>query len=160
MKFTKINLPFVVGVFLPFMAISAIVVWMRVSTVVTQPQLDFIYTKGPLHYRVEGKTIVKSQSRSGRQPDAYPQLYVYEVRTNESRKISFEEAERLSLLRVAPDGFSIRGGVYTKGFLPMFRETDTDYTKRFLVKGNLVVPIQVQLKGDSLDNFSLIGWIE
>lgn len=160
MRFTKGNVPFVLGVTLPFFAVAFIGLWMRLSSTLIQPQHDFIYITGPRYYRVVDDKIIKSVSRSGRGPEEYPTLYRYDVETGESQEILFEDAEQLSLLRVSPDGFLVRGGTYTTGFLPMFRQTTTDYTQRFLVKDSVVIPLRIDLKGDVFDNFSLIGWIQ
>lgn len=149
-----------IAIALPAVAMICIMLWMRLPMLGVQPKHDFVYVKGPLTYRVEGVKIVKSQSRSGRQAESYPQLYVYDVSTHASREISFEDAEKLTLSRVASDKFFVRSGKKTEGFIPFFNKTETDYTKRYLEKDNTVISLKLELTGNSNSNFSLIGWIQ
>jgi hypothetical protein len=89
-------------------------------------------------------------------------LYVYNITTNTSHEVSFEEAQNLNLdsNTASPDGFSVIRGNQNVGMFPFFY-SESDYDTVYMVGHNVSKKLNLQLNGGPYyDNFRFLGWIK
>jgi hypothetical protein len=88
-------------------------------------------------------------------------MYVHDVKNNQSKEISFEEAQKLRLdpSIKSPDGYEVsRGGYNGGGFL--FSGGGSDYTHWYIKGYNRSKQLELkQNSGAYYDNFKFLGWI-
>ncbi len=190
MQAVKSNIPLVIGLLLPVLMILFVAgsIYLPSLGEKAQPQYDFLYgvdtsygAPGTYQYFVRGGKLMREENPeymlnepgSTRPIPAKPlkapvdnaRLYVHNVQTNESREITFEEAELLSLdySMKSPDGFEMRqnhggGSMFTEMF-GGYR--GNDYGKRYLIGNGSSV--ELNLKGSTepyfYTPFQFFGWV-
>lgn len=153
---------------LPFVMIAFVVASIYLPRLwAPAPKYDFVYHDGQdygsaVTFRVIDGALIKEEVK--RIEGVYytePHLYLYDIATDNSRRVSFEEARDLKLdgSRVSPDGFSIESGIESRGD---FSGSFGGYPKPLVyLKGHMV---SRKLHGgfdaeDSNSGFQFIGWV-
>lgn len=153
-----------------------------------QPRVNFLYASGENYpygdtlreYSVQNGKLVKlelAQPEKGAYamrywaPVPYPasstvpkfveaKLFVHDVVKNESKEISFDDAQKLNLdsNMKSPDGFEVAYGNHDNGF-PFF--SGTDYDVRYLKGHNVSTKLNLQSNEPYYNyNFRFLGWIK
>ncbi len=95
-------------------------------------------------------------------PQIEPKLYYYDLQKDESRAISYEEAQKYKLnpARKSPDGFEIVPGSYGNDF-PFFFG-GRDYSSWYIVSGSTSKKLNIETGQPYAyhGNFNLLGWVE
>jgi len=111
-------------------------------------------TKNPLPpYLNEPKSVIPFASDS--------HFYLYDTEKETATEISFEQAEGHSLdsSTESPDGYTIRQGGSSGGFL--FFDGPSDYMNRYLVGYNRKFKLNLKFTGSNYyDDFQFLGWIK
>ncbi len=134
-----------------------------------QPRYNFLYSTDGDYYDNQTYSVSNSRLIINPQPSTYPnnrpypspQLYVYNVSPNESRPISFQEAENLNLNPnvESPDGYKLENGNSSDGFFPFFWY-DRNYNAEYLVGHNVSKKLNVISTGSTYYNsIHFLGWI-
>ena len=174
MEFIKKNITLVVGISIPILMILFVAGSIYLPGLFIQPKFNFLYVSGDdyyyynqYQYSVQNGKLVRSEIQQPEnrnyQPPGEVKLYIYEVAKNESREISFEEAQNLNLdsNNISPDGFEVTYGICGDGFFPVFFWSERDYSTRYLKGHNVSKKLNLQLNGGSYyNNFRFIGWIK
>ncbi len=171
------NLPLIIGIALPVLFIIIISIVIFAPSYFINPTHNFVYilendrygyNPGYLNtYDVEGDHVAliptPLQQNNPKLGDA-PKLYMYDVKTDTSHEISFEEAKKLTLDPgpSSPDGYSV-GYLYNHdGIFELFGSNGNN-SGFFITKGNGKKKI-TSLSGDRYysyqGNFKLIGWVK
>jgi hypothetical protein len=181
------NIALIVGICVPLAMILFVAASIYLPSFFVQPQFDFIYSNELQKYNMAPAYPVKE----GQAPEAHPyesydvkgnrvikvtlswfsdsqvpenKLYYYDVKANEARVISFEEAAKYNLITdsKSPDGFEVTYGTRDGGMFPLFSYSSSDYEARYL-KGNNVskkLNIQTVNTGSGYMNFRFLGWVQ
>ena len=146
------NIPILIGIALPFLFIIIIAAMVYLPSISVKPQYNFLYTSSETRVRFDGEMSIYSYGvREGKlvtkqNPKRYPEqvlldekptLYVYDVKANASREISFDEAQKLSLDAgpTSPDGYTVTYKYGHNGIFELFG-SDTNKNGYFITKGN------------------------
>jgi hypothetical protein len=170
MEFIKKNITLVIGIFIPILMIFLIAASIYLPGLFVQPKFNFIYSIGNHYYSryiysVQNGKLVRTE----RQPEneyyrlwGDIKLYVYDVAKNESKEISFEEAQNLNLdpNTKSPDGFEVVYGSRSSGFFPLFIWSERDYNTLYLKGRNMSKKINLQSSELYYRDFNFIGWIK
>lgn len=132
-----------------------------------KPRYNFLYSSGREYfYLVRNNRLQKYQRDYTETYYPYetytePQLYIYNVKTNNSMAISYEDASRLVLNnnRKSPDGYTIENGSVHRGFFPFFWY-DNNYDSKYLVGKYSSKKVDLENDGSTYSNgFSFLGWV-
>lgn len=179
MNFKK-NLPLIVGIGLPILMI--LFIWASISLpglFTKDPQFNFLYSvdqkggyygPGETTYQVDDSHLVKDEvpvlNKVDRDPNLPPSrpptLFVHDVKTDQSREISFDDAAKLKLDSnpKSPDGFEIVGSEYGGGFFPFFFGSGEYRNTHYLKKGSFTRELAVRSSGSySPYSFRFLGWL-
>lgn len=171
MEFVKKNLSLVLGISIPILMILFVAGSIYLPRIFIKPKFNFLYESGGEYcgsrqeYFVRNGRLVKNEMQKPKgQIYCLPEeikLYIYDVGKDESREISFEEAQNLYLDSSikSPDGFEVVYGKRNEGFFPFFFWTETDYNVRYLVGHNVSKKLNLRPNGAHHTNFRFIGWI-
>lgn len=173
MEFLKKNITLVVGVSIPILMILFVAGSIYLPGLFVQPKFNFLYVSGndyyyynQYQYSVQNGKLVRSE-RQRPEGQTYPperevKLYIHDVAKNESREISFEEAQNLNLdsNTKSPDKFEVVYGSRGDGFFPFFFWSERDYNTQYLKGHNVSKKLNLQLSGSYYNNFRFIGWIK
>jgi len=153
-----------------------------------KPQYDFVYMTGAGYFSYQYYTIADGKVVLGNDmgakaiplaeramidepPSVVPDLYYYDISENQSRPISFDEAQALAMinpdendyLNKSPDGFVVESaGNTTTGLLGVFvndirsGKYDTYYIRG---KGTSQELNLTLLEMDDYPRFELVGWM-
>lgn len=174
MEFIKKNVTLVLGIAIPILMILFVAASIYLPRLFIQPHFNFLYVSvddkhcnNPLQYAVQNNKLVqvkvalpKSCYYSGQDPS---KLYLYDVAKNESREISFANAQNLNLdpTEKSPEGFQVVYGNRNEGFFSIFFGPSTDYSTLYLTGHNVSKKLNLQLNGPSYyDNFRFLGWVK
>jgi hypothetical protein len=173
MEFIKKNITLVVGISIPILMILFVAGSIYLPGLFIQPKFNFLYMSGydyyyfnQYQYFVQNGKLVRSEIQRSEnqiyQPPREVKLYVYDVAKNESKEISFEEAQNLNLdpSPISPDGFEIVYGSRSESFFPFFFWSERDYNTLYLKGHNVSKKLNLQLSGSYYNNFRFIGWIK
>jgi len=178
MEFVKKNITLLVGMSIPILMILFVAGSIYLPGLFIQPKFNFLYVSGAdsyyskYQYSVQNGKLVRSEIQRLEnqiyQPPREVKLYIYDVAKNESKEISFEEAQNLNLDSsiISPDGFEIVYGSRGEGFFPFFFLSERDYNTLYLKGHNVSKKLNLQLSGsyynyyNYYDNFRFIGWIK
>lgn len=119
-----------------------------------KPKFNFLYAKGNYYYcssqySVQNGKLVKNEFE---QPSNEIKFFIYDVVKDESREISFEEAQKLNLDSniESPDGFKVVSG--------------TSYNSQYLKGRNVTKKLNIQFSKEdnyhNYDDFCFLGWIK
>lgn len=165
------NIPLILGLSIPilmilFVAGSIYLPGLFVQPV--QPKFNFLYAIGNdyyygRHYSVQNSRLIKNEVEY---PEYYkgnrtePRLYIHDVVKNESKEISFEEAQNLTLNSnfQSPDGFEIDCERRAQVIFFIFIDSSRDCSTRFIKGHNASKKLNLQLSGNYY-RFQLLGWI-
>lgn len=121
------NISLVVGLAIPVLMIVLVALSIYVPALLSpEPQYDFLYVTGDDYwdsrqYEVQQGRLIK---REVKYHDNYTlpaaRIFIHDVTTNQSREISFEEAQQLSLNSgsKSKDGWEVVRGSGHDGFFP------------------------------------------
>lgn len=118
------HLPLIIGIALPLLFIAIAISISSLSVSAIKPAHDFIYAQDSglsyggnfmYDYSVSGSTIVREQMIDSSQLPhervvrEAPQLFLYDIETNTTKEISFDEAKALMLAAgpSSPDGYMV-----------------------------------------------------
>jgi len=170
----KKNIPLIVGISIPILMILFVAasIYLPLLFMHTKPEFNFLYVTGDYllgsQYSVENGKLVKHEFKDdeGRWPSIMrrrgdAKLFVHDVTKNESRQISFEEAQSLDLNSniKSPDGFEIVHGSRGGGPWPFFGFSETDYNTVYIKGHNISRKLNVQQTERHFGDFHFLGWI-
>jgi len=170
----KNKLPIIIAFSLPFILVFVLFISVFISNASIKPEYNFLYTEKSYYlgktyeheYAIVDSKITKIPNSllkneippvTGRK-DA-PDIFMYDVKNQVVKMITFEEARRYVLdpSPSSPDGYSIR---YEYGHSGIFELFGSDNNRRgyFITKKSA----EKKLEGISLSSgqFHLIGWIK
>ena len=143
-----------------------------------QPQYNFLYVDGSGYYtgyggqyairdgkllKTEVKPMPKDIAASYVAPPYEEQLFIYNVKTDQSVQISFQEAQKMQLdsSTKSPDGFEVIYGNGNGGIFPLFfgGYNSYDYNARYL-KGHTTTKKLNLSPSTYYNNFRFLGWIK
>ncbi len=131
------------------------------------PQYNFLYSAGDYDtaYYVSNGALVQASSSYpyAPKPPAFGnvKLYVYDVKADAAREISYADAAKLQLdsNAISPDGYRTVYGGSGGGFFPFFY-SGGDYNSVYLETQNASRKLNIQPGiGGSYYNFRFLGWI-
>jgi hypothetical protein len=164
------NFSLIVGVSIPILMILFVAGSIYLPGLFVKPKFNFLYATGDDYfnsgqYIVQGGKLVKKEIEESGKSYVFPgeiKLFIHDVSQNESREVSFEEAQDLDLDPnvKSPDGFEVVYGSRGEGFFPFLFGTRADYSTRYLKGHNVSKKLNVQLSGGYYNNFRFLGWIK
>lgn len=165
------NLPLLVGLAIPFLMILFVAASIYLPQLFShaEPKQDFLYVTGESypteHFVVRNGKLEKREIKlpENRPPPREPRLFVHDVSKNESREISFDEAQKFILdsRNQSADGFEVVYGTRGSGFFPLLFWSDTDYQSVYLKGPGKARKMNVVLSAPPhyYYNFRFLGWI-
>jgi hypothetical protein len=172
MEKMKRNLSLYLGLAIPVVMIILVVSSVYLPGLFIKPQYSFLYATSNSyandHYIVSGEKLVDNKSYEDKNIAANvilpeTRLFFYDIEKNESREISFEEAEAFVLdsSNESPDGFEVENGRRGGG---LFFSGYNDYSEKFLVSGLTSKKLNIDLDRNysykSSYYFRFLGWIK
>lgn len=172
------NLPIIIGIALPLIFVVVISLVISLPSVNIHPQHNFIYTTQSQYYdylnqyknnyKVTNGQLVKEPvvlldnlppAKVTYRADA-PPLYIYDVNTDTSHEISFEDAQKLSLDAgpSSDDGYSVGYEYSNDGIFELFGSSRNS-TGFFVSKGNAHKKLNISNTNYYQGNFKFIGWV-
>jgi len=165
----KHNIPLIVGLSIPVLMILFVAGSIYLPGVFVHPKTNFLYSYSSgynYNYQIyaisNGKLIINSNKYPDNiLPKTDIKLYIYDVVKNESKEISFYDAQQLSLDSSikSKDGFEITYGKRGNGIFPFFYFSDIDYNSRYITGHNVSKKLNLQLNGNYYYSFQFLGWI-
>lgn len=163
------NITLIVGISIPILMILFVAGSIYLPGVFAKPKFNFLYITGDYYsgsqYSVINGRLVENEieypPRKYGPPRAEVKLFVHDVAKNESKIISFEEAQMLNLDSSikSPDGFEVISGGRGSGIF-FFFGVDRDYDSIYLKGHNMSKKLNVQMSGSyGYGNFRFLGWI-
>ncbi|MDQ3014506.1 MAG: hypothetical protein M3Q73_01430 [bacterium] len=178
----KKHIPLLIGMALPFIFIIIIAVVVYLPSTFVNPEYDFLYSTNERYYYdrlyknyydiENGKIVVRSYNLSSstinsyqpRQVEDLPPLYRYDIETDASREITFEEVQKLNLDPgpTSPDGYTIAYRYNHDGIFELFGSSNSNrgfYISRGKGKKNLP---SITMNGNyySESSLKLVGWVK
>lgn len=169
------NLPLVVGVSLPFIAIIVLSLVIFTPNLSIKPEYNFLYTvdDGSYYgyyrntYAIEnGRLIIKPIQVTTNNNIVYkgdvPTLYFYDTKQDTSRLISVQEVASFFMVPgpSSPDGYTVSYQYGHNGIFELFG-SDTSNRGYFISKGSGKKRLGGLVGGDyylSQQGFKIIGW--
>ena len=169
-----------VGIALPIIFIILISIIVFVPPLFIKPQNNFLYIIENNYYTynqgylneykvVNGQLALDPLPIPKNRPDLKlteaPTLYLYNVKTNTSQQISFEEAKRY-VLDPGPsssDGYIVKYEYNNSGIFSIFGGSNGDINGYFIEKGSGKKKLDGMLVNNTYSyqaNFKFIGWIK
>lgn len=169
----KKHFPLIAGIAIPVLLILFVAGSIYLPGLFVKPKYDFLYMSGVVYgqpYFVTNGQLNKTNATSTYAPvypqgypQGQPQLYVYGVAQNQSKAISFADAQALSLDPnvQSPDGFLVVSGNYSNDSFPFYYGSNYDYNAHYLTGHNVSRKLNLQLQSDNYygNNFTFLGWI-
>lgn len=157
----KKNIPLILGLSIPVLMILFVAGSIYLPGLFAQPEFDFLYATGDdyrynRYYSVQNGNLIRHEVTYPAR--AEPRLYLHDISKNESKEISFSEAQELTLnpdLK-SPDGFEIDCGRRTQDIFFIFAYSRRDCSTRFIMGHNTSRKLNVQLSGT---RFQFLGWV-
>lgn len=101
----------IIGISLPIVMLVIIIASLYLPRMLVHPKYNFLYkTDGDYDYSVENNALVKKErGYKYDRPLEEANFFIYNVATDESKKISLEEAQQLKLdsKETSPDGMKV-----------------------------------------------------
>lgn len=170
------NLPLLIGIALPLIFIIIVAFVIFTPSFFIKPEHNFIYTTENSYYsynqqydnsfRVEDNRIVLEKRivpQNVISKGEMPLLYIYDVKANSIRQISFEDAKDLvvDIGPSSPDGYTVS---YEYGHSGIFELFGSDNNNRgyFMSKGSgkKRLPGLTDDRYYGSNAFTLIGWVK
>lgn len=167
----KKNISLILGISIPILMIIFVAAAIYLPGFFIHPQYNFLYSTssdyyGTQQYAVEyGKIVKKDVKRPDGQKNitGETKLFIYDVTSEHSREVPFEEAQSLELdpYNKSMDGFEVVHGSSGDSFFLFGHSSSGDYCSRYLSGHNVSKKLDLQMSGGSYcDSFNLIGWIK
>ncbi len=168
----KDNISLIIGIAIPILMIVLVALSIYLPAIFSpQPQFNFLYVTGDDYYK--GKQYVVESGKLIEREVKYPQHYtpgivrllIHNVATDESKEISFEETQQLSLdaNSKSPDGWEVVYGNRDYGVFPLFFSGGTDYNSMYLKGHNTSKKLNLQSSADNRYHYyrraRFLGWI-
>jgi hypothetical protein len=166
----KKNATLIIGISIPIIMVILVALSIYVPTLFMHPQYNFLYLTGEDYYSqytysISGNTLTREvnprdkDNSSFSYPNREQKIYLYDINTNESREVSYEEARRLVLdsSEKSPDGYEVTNGGYGDGFFPFFIRGS--HSGQYIKNGSFSKKLNTQLSGSYYYNFHFLGWI-
>lgn len=169
---TKKNISLILGISIPILMILFVAGSIYLPGIFIRPKFNFLYVTGDdyycgLRYSVQSGKLVKNDIKKPENQECYPprgevKLFIHDVLKNESKEVSFEEAQLLSLDSniKSPDGFEVEYGSSDGGIFPFFFGSSIDYNSLYLKGHNVSKKLNIQTGGSYYYNFRFLGWIK
>lgn len=165
--FKKQNLPLLIGFLIPLSMLAFIAFSIYVPGLFNSPQYDFVYISGDYNtgynrYAVQNSKIIMLPTPTpyyySNQQYIEPQLFLHNSNENKSTPITFDEASKLdlSVSSVSPDGYEIKNGNTSGGFLFGYSR---DYNKWYIVGNYVSKELKLSTINTNYSNFKFLGWI-
>lgn len=175
--FTKKNLPLLAALAIPLLMILGVAVAVYLPGLGKKPAYNFLYLSGTgvtypgyanFYFSVENSRLVKQAAPPDASLPLYyknqvrdERLFVYDVKSDTSKEVSFVEAKEyvLDSANQSPDGYEVGRGGYSGGFL--FFDGRSDYEHWYLRGHNRSRQLSLKLVGiNNYDNFRFLGWVK
>jgi len=171
---TKKNLPLIIGLCIPVVMIIAVALAIYLPRVFApKPQYGFLYLSGNTDMYNSQYIYSVSSGHLTRTLNTYnypnppkpvnftePQPYLYDAKTGQSKAVSFEVAQNITLdpSDKSPDGYQVVTGNSGGGFL--FYSAPYDYNNRYLKGHGMSKKLDLQSFGNInyYYNFQFLGW--
>lgn len=171
MKVEK-NISLIIGIAIPILMIVFVAASIYLPGLFSPPpKFNFVYVTGDDYY--QGRQYVVENGRLTKREVKYPErytpglarLFVHDVSKNESKEISFEDAQKLSLDPNAksPDGFEVVHGSWDEGIFSLFfgrEDYDTVYLKGHNTSKKLNLSSIDTGRYYYYNRFRFLGWIK
>ena len=177
MKITK-NIPLLVGIALPIIFILIISTVVFTPSLFIKPQYNFLYSSDNSYdyYNRYSNTYEVKDGHIALTPVppingyAYktcnPPLYLYDVKSNTSSKVEFNEVSNLGIDAgpSSPDGYSVTYKYSNDGIFGIFGGSNSSQNGYVISKGNGAKRLEgLTSSGYSYynsGNFQLLGWVK
>lgn len=163
----KKNLSLIIALSLPILMVIAVAISIYVSKKSINPRYDFLYTvkggydKPYFNIGVSNNRVTKSAAPQ----DPYwkdqlpedPSLYIYDVKNNTNKQISYDEATKLRIDAgpQSPDGYTVdRGGSNSVIFY-----SSSNYNQFYIKNNSAAKAIDLGLDTASYYDYRFVGWI-
>lgn len=166
----KKNSSLILGISIPIFMILFVTGSIYIpSLFAPDPQYDFVYVMGDndsyygYQYTVEDGKLVKNDIQvpsNFYRPQQKVYLFLHDIETNESKEVSFEEAQsfRIDSKTMSPDGFEVTHGSRGEGIPPLFFGSYTDYNSVYLKGHGVSKKLNLGMERDYY-NFRFVGWV-
>lgn len=173
----KKNLPLIIAMCIPVLMIVLVTAFIYLPGIGKKPKHNFLYASGfgidyygyNTRYYVSGGRLQESIQPTPTpypgqiiedKPRVYPDFYIYDVVTEQSNKISLEQAMALNLdpSQISEDGYKVERGNYSGGDI-FFGGGGSDYNSWFLKGHNRSKKLQLKVTSTYYYDFQFLGWI-
>ena len=169
----KKDISLIIGIAIPILMIVLVAASIYLPSLFSPPpRFNFLYVTDDGYY--QGQQYVVERGTLVKQGVIYPErytpraarLFVHDVVKNESKEISFEDAQRLHLdpSGKSPDGFEVVYGSREDGIFPLFFFTSTDYNTIYMKGHNASRKLDLPSKTAEgyyyNSRFRFLGWIK
>jgi len=162
------NISLIVGLAIPILMILIVALSIYVPAIFSpQPQYNFLYVSGDDYWG--GRQYEVQQGRLGKRevkhPDNYTpgvvRIFIHDVKTNESKEITFEEAQQLYLNSnsKSKDGWEVVYGSGGDGFFPFFY-SGTNRHDIYLQGHNTSKKLNLQHDKTYYRQARFLGWLD
>ncbi len=170
----KQNISLIIGIAIPVLMIVLVAASIYLPGLFSPaPKVNFLYVIGDDYYQGQQYTVEngKLTKREVKYPEHYTpgvvRLFIHDVATNQSREVSFAEAQQLPLDANAksPDGFEVVYGSRGDGIFPLFFFHSEDYNTVYLKGHNTSKKLDLQAPTTGgyyyyNNRFRFLGWIK
>lgn len=170
----KQNISLIVGIAIPVLMIALVAASIYLPGLFSPaPKVNFLYVIGDDYYQGRQYAIEngKLTKREVKYPEHYTpgvvRLFIHDVTTNQSREVSFAEAQQLSLDANAksPDEFEVVYGSRGDGIFPLLFFHSEDYNAVYLKGHNTSKKLNLQAPPTGSyyyypNRFRFLGWIK
>ena len=167
------NISLIIGLAIPFLMIVLVAASIYLPGLFApQPTINFLYVTGDDYYLDHSYVVENGEltKREVKYPEHYTpgvtRLFVHDVSVNESKEVSFEEAQQLRLDAnvKSTDGYEVVYGNVEYGFFPLFFSGDRDYNSMYLKGHSTSKKLKLQTPSDgryyyTRDRAHFLGWI-
>lgn len=170
----KKNFPLVIALSIPLLMILLVASFIYFPGIGKSPKHNFVYLTGDSvyygysrEYKIVNGRLIHTPLPPGSYPDfankqsySQPSFYLYDVKSNTSKEISYSEAQNLNLdpSNISPDNYVIERG---NGGGGLFFDGGRDYNSWFIKGYNRSHKLNLKLTGpDSYYNFQFMGWVK
>jgi len=171
---TKQNISLIIGLAIPILMIVLVAASIYLPGLFSPaPKVNFLYVIGDDYY--QGQQYVVENGKVTKREVKYPEhhtpgvarLFVHDVTANQSREVSFAEAQQLPLDANAKssDGFEVAYGSRGDGIFPLFFFRSEDYNTVYLKGHNTSKKLNLQTPTTGSyyyypNRFRFLGWIK
>ena len=166
------NVSLVIGLTIPVLMIAFVAASIYLPNAFAPvPRFNFLYVTGDNYYEGNQYVVVsgKLTKREVKHPEHHTpevmRLFVYDVASNHSKEVLFDEAQQLRLdaAVIAPDGYEVAYGGLNDGVFPLLVSGGHDYNAMYL-KGHcagkkLNIQIQAERPYGYRQRARFLGWI-